>query len=63
VSCEVGRTGTAPTERGLRMVSEVGSVSEVDKTYIDELKKKWGTGEMKSNSREGDLRRAPDTLE
>jgi len=55
--------GTAPTERGLRMVSEVGGVGEVEKTYIDESKKKWGTGQMRSHSRNGDLRRTPDTLE
>ena len=45
------------------MVSEVGGVGEVDKTYIDESEKKCDTEEMRSNSRDGDLRRTPDTPE
>ena len=41
---------------------EVGGVGELDKTYIDEWEKKWDTEEMRSNSRDGELRRTPNTL-
>jgi hypothetical protein len=44
-------------------VRGVGGVGEVDKTYIDESEKKCDTEEMRSNSRDGDLRRTPDTPE
>jgi len=45
------------------MVSGVGGVGEVDRTYIDESEKKCDTEEMRSNSRDGDLRRTPETPE
>jgi hypothetical protein len=45
------------------MVNEVGGVGEVDKTYIDESEKKRDTEEMRSNSRDGDFRRTPETPE
>jgi hypothetical protein len=45
------------------MVSEVGGVGEVKRTYMDESEKKWDREEMRSNSRDGDLRRTPDTPE
>jgi hypothetical protein len=45
------------------MVAAVGGVGEVDRTYMDESEKKCDIDEMRSNSREGDLRRTPDTPE
>jgi hypothetical protein len=62
VSCEVRRTGTASTEPSWQNVREVGGVGELDKIYIDEWEKKWDTEEMRSNSRDGELRRTPNTL-
>jgi hypothetical protein len=38
-------------------------VGEVDKTKMDEPEKKRETEEIRSGSREGDLRRTPDTPE
>jgi hypothetical protein len=45
------------------MACKVGGVCEVDNTKIDEPEKKWDTDEIRSSSREGDLRRTPDTPE
>jgi hypothetical protein len=45
------------------MACKVGGVGEVDKTKMDEPEKKWDTEEIRSSSKEGDLRRTPDTPE